>query len=188
MESLSNIEEKELIIRLKNGDKDAFTRIYEQYWKHLFGVAAHKIKDLSEAEEVVQDIFTDLWNRRETLELTSSLSAYLFVCVKYQVIKILAKRNHQLRYRNYFKGQDIQSDLSTEHWLRFEELRHQLANETEKLPQKCRLVFQLSREHGYSQAQIARELGISEKTVESHLTKALKNLRSSLGQFFSFFF
>jgi RNA polymerase sigma-70 factor (ECF subfamily) len=76
-------------------------------------------------------------------------------------------------------------DHSTENWLQFEQLKEQLARATAQLPEKCRMVFQLSREKGFSQKQIAGQLGISEKTVESHLSKALRVLRNSLGQLLS---
>ena len=80
------------------------------------------------------------------------------------------------------------ADNTTEERLRLEELQHELMNETEKLPAKCKMVFRLSREQGYTQKQIATRMGISEKTVESHLAKALRTLRVGLSQFISFIF
>lgn len=179
------IEEKEWLRQLKNGDEHAFTEIYNRYWQPLFFVASHKVGNLAEAEEVVQDIFLDLWHRREELTVTSSLSAYLSTCVKYKVLNILAKRQLSLRYMKYASGAINQEDHSTEDWLQFEQLKEQLADATAKLPEKCRIVFQLSRTNGFSQKQIATQLGISEKTVESHLSRALRALRNSLGQLLS---
>jgi RNA polymerase sigma-70 factor (ECF subfamily) len=79
-------------------------------------------------------------------------------------------------------------DNTTDERIRLEELQYQLMNETEKLPAKCKMVFRLSREQGYTQKQIAIRMGISEKTVESHLSKALRTLRIGLSQFISFIF
>lgn len=181
------MNDHELLCHMKVGEKQAFTEIYNRYWKPLFILASHKLNDFSQAEEVVQDIFLYIWKRREELNINSSLSAYLAVCVKYKVINILAKRNQELRYIQYATNNLTLPNCVTEHWVRFEELKEQLAKETARLPEKCRLVFQLSREQGLSQKQIAHQLCISEKTVEAHLSKALRTLRSSLGQFFSFF-
>jgi RNA polymerase sigma-70 factor (ECF subfamily) len=180
------IDEKDWLRRMQNGDEDAFTEIYNRYWQPLFVVASHKIGNLPEAEEIVQDIFLDLWRRRGELVITSGLSAYLATCVKYKVLNVLAKRQLALRYTKYASRALSTEDHSTEDWLQFEQLKDQLAEATAKLPEKCRMVFQLSRAKGFSQKQIAIQLGISEKTVESHLSKALRTLRNCLGQLLSF--
>lgn len=174
--------DSDLFKLLKMDDKQAFTEIYMRYWKKLFTVASHKLASLEEAEEVVQDIFTALWNRRATSVLTSDLSKYLAVSVKYRVIKTLDRRYNQQRYINSL-GQHAQVDDATQEWLAFDELREELAKYVQQLPEKCRLVFQMSREAGYSQKQISEKLDISEKTVEAHLGKAFKVLRSKLASF-----
>ena len=179
------IDEKELLHQMQHGDEQAFTEIYNRYWKPMFVVASHKVGNLAEAEEIVQDIFLDVWHRRAELTVTTSLSSYLYTCVKYKVLNVLAKRQLALRYTKYAGTALSQADHSTEDWLQFEQLKEQLAEATAQLPEKCRIVFQLSRTNGFSQKQIAGQLGISEKTVESHLTKALRILRNSLGQLLS---
>jgi RNA polymerase sigma-70 factor (ECF subfamily) len=177
------LNDKELTGLLREGDEHAFTEIYNRYWAKLFAIAANKIKDLDEAEEIVQDIFVSLWKRRSDLGVIDTLSPYLAVSVKYRVIKILDKRNHQQKYSDYSQHIKDLTDDSTQQWLEFEELRSRLAGFVADLPEKCRLVYQLSRESGYSQRKIASELGIAEKTVEAHLGKALKTLRTRLSQF-----
>jgi RNA polymerase sigma-70 factor (ECF subfamily) len=175
-----NTDENGLLNRLNNSDEAAFTEIYNLYWKRLFFLAAQKLQNLSEAEEIVQDIFLDLWKRRKVFDISVGLSAYLSVCVKYKVINLLARRNQHLRYSQHAFSLSTIADLSTQHTLQFEELQEQLIKETAKLPEKCRMVFQLSREQGYSQKQIAEQLKISEKTVESHISRALHSLRTGL--------
>ncbi len=172
----------DLFMLLKMDDKQAFTELYNRYWKKLFVIAANRISNLEDAEEIVQDIFTALWRRRESLVLTSDLANYLAVSVKYRVIKMLDKYYHHRRYIDSLVV-DEQIDDSTREWLAFDELRDELAKYVQQLPEKCRLVFQLSREKGYSQKQIAETLQISEKTVEAHLGKAFKTLRSKLTGF-----
>lgn len=183
MAAFSTLTDTELLSLLKDGDSAAFTEIYNRYWKKLFTVAGNKIKDLDDAEEIVQDIFVALWNRRERLQVTGTLGAYLAVSVKYKVIKALDKRYHQQQYADYSRHTLSLLDDSTQEWLQFDELKSRLSELVASLPEKCRLVYQLSRDSGYSQKQIAEELNISEKTVEAHMGKALKALRTGLNNF-----
>ncbi len=177
------LDDKELIMLLSVSDMRAFTEVYNRYWKKLFSIAANKIQDLDDAEEIVQDIFVTLWKRRDKLTIIDTLSSYLAVSVKYRVIKLFDKRSNQQKYASYRKDHTTIADHSTEQWLEFEELKDRLMEFVAELPEKCRLVYQLSREAGYSQKMIAGEMGISEKTVEAHLGKALKTLRARLSQF-----
>lgn len=174
--------DRDLLLLLQQGDEQAFTELYDRYWKKLFVIAANRVHNLEDAEEIVQDIFTALWRRRGSLDITSDLSAYLAVSVKYRVIKLLDKYYHQQQYIDSIVIHD-QIDDSTRERLAFDELREQLAVYVNQLPEKCRLVFQLSRDAGYSHKQIADELGIAEKTVEAHLGKAFKTLRTKLAGF-----
>jgi RNA polymerase sigma-70 factor (family 1) len=173
----------ELTDLLKSSDQSAFTEIYNRYWKRLFGVAANKIKDLDDAEEIVQDIFVSLWRRKSSLPAIISLSSYLAISVKYRVIKALEKQSHAQKYADYYEHVMSAAHNSTEQWMEFEELKTQLSQLVAELPAKCQLVFKMSRESGFPQKRIAEELGISEKTVEAHLGKALKILRTRLSQF-----
>ena len=188
MTSLSLHTEKELLSQFAKSDDDAFTEIYNRYWDKLFSVAANKLNNFSEAEEVVQDIFLDLWKRRIELNITTCLNAYLATAVKYKVINILAKRNQQLRFAKQAAITNNSADISTEQWLSFQELKERLSKGVAALPEKCGLVFQLSRDKGLSQKKIASQLGISEKTVEAHLSKAVRTLRTELKNFFIFLF
>nr|WP_295934935.1 RNA polymerase sigma-70 factor [uncultured Dyadobacter sp.] len=180
--SLAQYTDHELLGLMRSGQESGFTEIYNRYWKRLLVIAANKTGDLDEAEEIVQDIFVSLWNRKAELQLTSSLNNYLAVSVKYRVIKSLAKQNLKSRFGDDRTFHYDLIDDSTQEWLEFEELQQRLSELVAGLPEKCRLVYQLSRESGYSQKQIAQELGISEKTVEAHLGKALKTLRTGLNQ------
>lgn len=182
MPEYASFSDDELIVLLKENNSVAFTEIYKRYWKKLLTVAANKLHRMEDAEEIVQDIFVILWNRRNELRITSSVANYLAVSVKYRVIKALDKHYNKQKYINSFLNDDLVDD-STQEWLQFNELKDQLSLMVTELPAKCRLVYQLSRESGYTQKQIARELHISEKTVEAHLGKAMKTLRTKLSHF-----
>lgn len=182
MVAYRTLTDKELTALLKVGDHAAFTEIYQRYWKKLFYIAGKKLNNLDDAEEVVQNIFLSLWNRREIIIITTTLGAYLTVSVKYWIIKVLDKQYHQQKYTQSIASNIL--DDSTQQWLDFLDLKEILDKYIAELPEKCQLVFKMSRNRNMSQKQIAEELNISEKTVEAHLGKAIKTLRTRFSQFF----
>lgn len=176
----NELSDLELFQLLQQGDEGAFTILYKRYWKLLFSIAANKLDSLGEAEELVQDVFSDIWARRGQIELTSHLAAYLAVATKYRVINLQARKKRARAYSAYAQEQLSPLDHSTEQWLGFEELKAQLSLLVAQLPERCRVTYQLSREHGLSQKEIAREMDISEKAVEHNLARAIKSLKSGL--------
>ena len=188
MTPYSTYQEDRLLLSLKEGDDLAFTEIYHRYWQRLLAVAIHRLADMEEAKELVQDVFYHLWKRRDTLQLTHSLNTYLSAAVKYEVINRLARKQRQQQFRQYINSTWQETSPDTENQLQLNELQDQLATLVNALPEKCRIVFQLSRDKGYSQREIATQLGIAEKTVESHLSLAIRKLRTGLHQLFTSFF
>ena len=181
MAALSSLPDDELVLLLKEGSEPALTALYLRYWDKLLAVATNRLDDPAEAEECVQDVFFRLWQRREDLQLSHSLATYLAVAVKYRVINAMDKQ-YRLRnrmQRSYTELPEYQV-FSAEHYVLEKELQGQLTASINKLPEKCRIVFKLSREQGLTHKQIAAELEISEKTVEAHISKAIKDIRGDL--------
>ncbi|MBN9383817.1 MAG: RNA polymerase sigma-70 factor [Chitinophagaceae bacterium] len=186
---MQKLDDDTLVKLLQRGNDAAFTEIYHRYWNRLFSVAANKLNyDLKLAEELVQDIFLDLWHRREILDIRVSLSLYLAAAMKYKVIDARLKKKRIAAYTENLAAQATIGDTSTEKQISFDELQHELSALVSSLPEKCQLVYKLSREAGYSQKEIAHHLSISEKTVESHLARAVKTLRLGLKNFLTHIF
>lgn len=185
MEEYSTYPDEELLQRLRNGDSNAFTILYKRYWKRLFYVAADKLQDLAAAEEIVQDIFTDLWTRRAILNITGKLSVYLFVALKNKIINQQVKQKRARLFREYAVHHVHGEDYSTLHALAFEELKEQLDKLIARLPEQGRLVFQMSKEQGLSHREIAGEMNITEKAVERRLNRVVKELAANLRQLWS---
>lgn len=183
MEKYNDLSDEELIVLLKKSDEQALSALYFRYWDKLLSVAVRRLDDLTEAEEIVQDIFINVWDRRGDLELKYRFETYLAVAVKYRVINRL-DHNYRKRMReaNAFLPA-MQSLPSSEELVLEKELMARLEVAIKKLPEKCRVIYRMSREEGKTNRQIGEELGLSEKTVEGHMTKALKNLRGSLSTF-----
>ncbi|QNK64867.1 RNA polymerase sigma-70 factor [Pedobacter sp. PAMC26386] len=184
MLSASLHTDEELIILLKDNNEAAFTELYNRYWSKLYRVAYNQLKITEDAEEIVQDIFIDIWKRRESIQLISSLNNYFAVAVKYKVIKILAKQNHQHKYSKETLHVNSTHDNSTQELLEFDDLKEQLSKLVDQLPAKCQRVYKLSREEENSYKQIAEKMNISEKTIESHINKALKYLKTNINYLF----
>ena len=178
--SLHLLSDSQLLSLLKEHDQAAFRELYERYWDKLFVTAVHRMGNESEAEEIVQDIFVTLWQRRNELELTASLATYLSVAVKYQVITRLAGLARRKKRDASLALNALPAAESTTDWLSEKELQRQIEQCINNLPEKCRIVFQMSREQHLTNKEIADKLGVSEKTVEGHITKAIRTLRDNI--------
>ena len=181
MNTYSNLSDNELLDLLKEDQQQALSALYYRYWDKLLSVAGNRLDHPEIAEECVQDVFFSLWQRRNDLKLKYSLATYLAVAVKYQVIKQLDKqyRLQDRKDKSLYPKEELYTPSADEYLLE-RELMERIEAAVNRLPEKCRIVFKLSREQGMTNKQIAADLDISEKTVEAHLSKAIKDLRSDL--------
>jgi RNA polymerase sigma-70 factor (family 1) len=167
----------------------AFEELYNRYWKKLLVQAKLKTGSEQEAEEIVQHVFMNIWRVRKDLQIKHSFYTYISSCVKYEILASLTRQKKQLHPGNIsFTAIGDGIDNHTAEWLDYESTRKQLESTVQSLPEKCQLVFRLSREKGFSEKQIAAHLNISQKTVQAHMTRALKVLRTELQQWLFFFF
>lgn len=170
--------DEELVDLLQKGNEKAFREIYHRYWYKLFRVAYHQIGTKEEAEELVHDVFENLWNKREQNDIRH-LSAYLVVSIKYLSIKYIKSQINYRKYQEYLIFHEIHSN-STEQIVRFEDLAKAVEEAMKKLPERTSEVFRMSRFENQSVKDIAKQLNISEKGVEYHITQSLKVLKEHL--------
>lgn len=172
-----------LILLLRQGDELAFTEIYNQYWDKLYYIAHKLLKDPDAAEGIVQDVFLVLWKKREALNI-QSIQSYLAAMTRYAVFRYLSreKRSRQQENRVGLLTANATSEIEIDHKILLEMIT-ELSN---KLPEKCRLVFQYNKLQDQSLAEVAAQLNISQKTAEAHLTKALRIIRSNVGDVLNF--
>lgn len=169
--------DKELLQLLVTGKEDAFTEIYNRYWKKLIALAYSHTKDKFTAEEVVQEVFLSLWNRKSVLQI-ETLNAYLATAVKFSIFKHIHSTARQSKLAEKILVKPL-FDLPDE-TVSAKFLEEYINGIVEQLPEKCRIVYTYSRKQGLSIAEISTQMNIAEKTVEAHLTKALKVLRLNL--------
>jgi RNA polymerase sigma-70 factor (ECF subfamily) len=178
-----DLSDAELICRLKAGDESVMTVIYKTYWEPLFVTAFNLFKDKEACEDIIQEIFIKLWDRRAKIEISVSLKAYLYASMRYEVYRQI--RSGKVSETLFDGLQHRLQASSPQHDLEHKELVAQVTDIVEKLPAKCKEVYKLSREEQLSHKEISEKLNISTKTVENHLTKALHVLRISLRQAFT---
>jgi RNA polymerase sigma-70 factor (family 1) len=183
MELFKKLSDEELVALIAENNNRAFRALYDRYWDRMLIRAYTLLQSHDLAEEVVQDAFISFWKRRHTITLKYSFHTYIASVVKYEVMTKLAARAKQPAYMEDITFANP-ADHSTQQWLDFDELKARYENTMHSLPDKCRLVFKLSREEGLTAKQISDTLNISHKTVEAHITKAIKVLRVSLSSLF----
>ncbi|HMQ48358.1 MAG TPA: RNA polymerase sigma-70 factor [Saprospiraceae bacterium] len=171
----------DLLTRLKSDDKEALKELFESYYAVVCGVIRRYVPDPDTMEDLAQELFIRFWNKRHQIEINTSLVAYLQRMAVNEALAYL-RRNKRFDLKEA-PSEWIPIDMNsggTEEKLLHQELNHQIKAAIDQLPPKCRTVFQLSRFEEFSYQQIADEMGISIKTVENQMGKALKMLRSSL--------
>lgn len=164
---------------MKKGKEYAFDYFFNYYYPGLC-VFAQKIISLPEgqAKDIVQDVFVKLWNDREKLDIKTSIRSYLFVSVRNRCMDVLRKKSRSFQLKEMSDGHDV-AEQSFETYI-LSELENLFNESLNKLPERCREVFELSRLQGLKNREIAEKLNLSEKTVENQMTKALHVLREEL--------
>lgn len=178
-DSFRHVTDSELLERLRRGDTSAFDTIFRTWYGPLVGTAERMLRDRAVAEELVQDVMLELWRRRETLAADGSAQAYLFQATRNRVLNHLRHLRIEQRSEPEIRGESSSSPRA-DSALVHEELDVAVQKAVQALPDRCREVFELSRVHGLKYAEIAKTLGISVKTVEAQMGKALRTLRERL--------
>lgn len=181
------MEKIPLISRVREGDREAFDQLCRKYYPMLVSYARLFLKD-DWAEDVVQDVLYNVWQRRDTLDDSNSLYKYLLRSVYNRSLNYLDKNKRASDYRNYY--QERIASMGSAYYapdnspviqkLYTDDLRASLDAAIEALPPKCREVFRLSYIEDLSNREISEQLGISTRTVENHMYSALKQLRRKL--------
>lgn len=171
----------DLVKRLQENEEEALTIIYKEYWEIMYLAAYNLVKDKSVCEDIVQEVFISLWQRRAKIQIKASLKSYLYTSTVYKVYDHFSKNKKMLKDELFDNFENKIETSNPETKLMHEELIYHLDSIVDSLPDKCREVYKLSRENMLSNKEIAEQLNISQRTVEGHISKALKILKESLG-------
>lgn len=172
-----------LLKLIKRGDQIAFQHLFYEYVDSLERFIMYYIHDREKAQELVLDIFTYVWEHRETLEIRLTMKAYLFQSAKNKAFTYIRDKKtsfyiEDMSFSDAGKNDDYQVEL--------DELNRLIQEAVTLLPAKCKEIFKKSREENLTNKEIANSLNISEKTVEGQITIALKKIKAFLGDSYSY--
>jgi RNA polymerase sigma-70 factor (ECF subfamily) len=179
--------DRQWVREIRKSDRKAFEQLFRAYVDPLYAFAAEHVEDQSAAEDIVQDVFCDLWERRADWEPDGTVKAYLYRAVRNTALDRLDRRQVREDWKEEEKEEGRpRFGTGPADALRQDELRRALEDAVEDLPSQQKLVYRLAHRHGLSYREIASALGIARKTVENHMGRALRSLRSQLAEHASF--
>lgn len=174
----SQLSDAQLADLLKSGDQSAFAQVYERYWRVIYGHVYKMLLDEEEAKDVVQEVFSEVWIKRE--QHYSNLAGYLYVSARHKVINLVRKSKFHSAYLDSLSRFASECSTATLDQLDEKELSAAIEREIQALPARMKEVFELSRKENLSYKEIAGRLGISDKTVKKQMHKSLQQIRLNL--------
>jgi len=183
---MMDVKDEEIFIfnRMVEGDKEAFRFFFEKYYSDLCNLVNVYLHDPVMAEEIVQDIFIYIWEKKENINIDSSVKSYLLRCAKNKSLNYIRNEKTKLDIRNRFANFNKENTEMPDSVMDANQLRELINTAIDNLPERCRDVYILGKERSMSYKEISEELGISVKTVEVQMGKALKKLREQLKPYY----
>jgi len=172
--------DKYTVLRLKNGDKEAFSQIFQHFSKKVYYFSMGYLKATNEAQDIVQEVFIKLWEKRAMLEEEKSISGFIFTLTYRCIMDFFRKKKASQFFFEQVLRDNLHASRATEEEIFFNELNSMYQKAIEQLPPKRKEVYLLSRHEGLTYQEIATRLNISIKTVENQISEALRFLRNYL--------
>lgn len=176
-------EERQLVIQLKEGNQSSFKKLYSNYAPILFAFSKKYLKSQADAEEIVQEVFLRIWEKKDNIDENKSFSSYIIQAAKHRIFNGFRKRVNEQAYLDFLIYADNASVNFTELDVEYREIKSKAEQAIETMPPKRQEIFRLSRETGLMNKEIAEKLQISIKTVENQMGQALKFLRDELSDY-----
>lgn len=176
-------KEQTYLAKIREGDRAAFEKVFYSYYEDLCRYAFSILKKDDASEDLVQQVFVNFWEKREQTIISGSLKSYLFRSVHNQSLNLIKHEKVKANYIQYSQFYETKYHSEVEEGLEGKELALEIETVIESLPNQCRKIFIMNRMESLKYSEIADELGLSIKTVENQIGKALKILRSSLSHY-----
>lgn len=189
MKNYHGVTNKELMDRIKNSDETAFSILYDRLWESMYTKAFAILKNEAQAKDIIQEVWISLWERRMLIE-NYNIEGYLFNSIRFKIYNLFRDSKNKVslveEFLDYFNNS--KSNNNIEDVLNLKETQTLINASIQSLPNKCRRVFELSRFHGMKNSEIANEMNISQRTVETHISNALKVLKKTVAFLLFIFF
>ena len=173
-------KEKILVSLMKAGNSFAFEKLYFGYSKKLYNFALNILNSKEDAEGIVQNVFTKIWETRSEINTELSFAGYIFRIAKNMMLNQLKKKINEKTYINYLLSKPEVTSQPVEQVIYFMELNFEIERIISELPEKRRKIFRLSRNEGLTYKEIAEEMNISVNTVNTQISKSLEHIRDQL--------
>jgi RNA polymerase sigma-70 factor (family 1) len=175
---LKNI--KELVLQLGNSDKKALDELYNYYYPRLYSFAKRFLKVEDDINDILQDVFVKLWENRKNIKNVETFNAWIFTITKNTVVSYFREKIKLTEFESRVREMATTESYLTNTTAEYEDIKEKVEQLIEKLPEKRKQIFKLSREQGLSNKEIATEMSISIKTVEDHMMHAIRFLKDNL--------
>lgn len=182
-ERVNNLNEVQLLIALKSGDRHAFEKIYQNYSPRIFLNILKMIKSVDDSQEILQDVFIKVWEKRELIDPEQPFKSYLFQISRYTVYNFFRKVNLDKKLKAYLSFENTELYTHIEENIAQRENDLIIMNAIEELPPQRKQIYKLCKIEGKSYAEVAMLLGISSSTINDHIVKATKFLRERHASF-----
>jgi RNA polymerase sigma-70 factor (ECF subfamily) len=173
-------EEKEVVELLKQSDQNAFNTLFRFYSAKLYHFSYNYLKSTEEAEEIVQNTFIKIWEKREAIDVSDSFSGFIFTVAHHLILNRIRKIRNENHCKAVLARNVIHIQNETEEKILYDELEKFQQEALIELPPRRKIIYQMIREEGMTYKQVAEQLNISVKTVESQMTEAIKHFRTKL--------
>ena len=176
--TISNIED--IIRRLKEDDKSAVDELFGYYYPRLYHFSKSILKIGNDIDDILQEVFVKIWLNRQKISNAETFNAYIFTITKNEVLNLIRSKLKDNAFRDKLYLKSVATEYQDQNQLEIDEIKTGIDQLVAGLPEKRQQVFILSRTEGLSNKEIAQQLNISEKTVEDHITHAIKHIKNSL--------
>jgi len=177
------MEEHILIEELKRGDRKAFTLLFNRYYKDLVLFGGNFLPNRDFCEDIVQTVFLKLWRDRESIMIETSLKSFLLKSVQNSCLDEIRHKGVVREHESHSQIFNASDNIDTENYILYSNLQGHLNEALTKLPEACRIAFEMSRLEGLKYREITDKLSVSERTVDVRIGKALKLIRQHLKEF-----
>ena len=179
MRLFENIDDSELVRKINSGEKRAYQELFERYAPRIYQFAKSYLKNRPDAEELVQDVFLKLWEKRELLDHSKNVKAFVYKVAVNSIYDFIRRKNIENAFRDFISLQPANNENNTWHQVILDDLMNHLDELLLKMPEQQRRIFKLSREEGLTNDEIAAQLNLSKRTIENHLYRAVAYLKEN---------
>lgn len=183
MVDFNKYSDEELMKEIKVDNMLAFDVFYNRYIKRLYKFAFSILKTQEDTENIIQDVYMSLWINRKKVEKESSVKYYLFSIAYNSTITLIRKRVKEFQYIEYLKSLQTLNQEPVDLEIEYMEMTDKLNNIIDALPERQKEIYKLLRVEGLKYSEIAKRLNISIKTVETHVSRALRTVRQKMGNY-----